>query len=347
MANRIINLPETKGQFQVKGIVSGKDKGIFFVEKKAKNNKPFRSVNFDISYNGVNVLDVTLSGMINENVYFSKRAEKGQKPDTVKVAWDDRYTYKREGYTLIGNRIGVKRIINAEGKSVNDKKVLTDYDSCLEIKDNLEDGQSVFVKGKLDYSSYTDDNDNLKRSVKLVPNQVSRCADIDFTSEKYIQQNDFSQTIIFTGIKKEIVDDKPTDRFILTAKIVTYKTIEDMEFIILDTKLANLFRKNLKPYNAIMIWGHITSHTDTEEIDEDQWGDKNTMKIVSKPVVREFVITGADGKSIETELYTEEKIAQAIQAIKNANKAEKDYGEESMSDQWGDVSSFDDEDAAW
>ena len=71
------------------------------------------------------------------------------------------------------------------------------------------------------------------------------------------------------------------------------------------------------------------------------------MKIVSKPVVREFVITGADGKSIETELYTEEKIAQAIQAIKNANKAEKDYGEESMSDQWGDVSSFDDEDAAW
>ena len=48
------------------------------------------------------------------------------------------------------------------------------------------------------------------------------------------------------GIDREKDDaGKETDRFVVTAKIVTYKTIEDVEFIVEDTNLANIFKKNL------------------------------------------------------------------------------------------------------
>ena len=39
MANRIFDLPETKGTFQVKGIINGVAKEKFYTSKKTKNNK--------------------------------------------------------------------------------------------------------------------------------------------------------------------------------------------------------------------------------------------------------------------------------------------------------------------
>ena len=94
-----------------------------------------------------------LQGMEQENVYFSKRAEKkGEKADTVKVPWADRFSYNREGYRMIGKNIGVKKKVDSEGKTVNDKKILTDFDACKEVKENLKDGTSVFIRGNLDYS---------------------------------------------------------------------------------------------------------------------------------------------------------------------------------------------------
>ena len=59
--------------------------------------------------------------------------------------------------------------MDSGGKTVNDKKTLTDFDACKEIKDNLKDGESVFIRGNLDYSSFTDDKGNKRTSTKLVP----------------------------------------------------------------------------------------------------------------------------------------------------------------------------------
>lgn len=346
---RLFDLPETKGAFQLKAIVTGMEKDKAYKEIRTKSNREMRMLNFGATYEDGKTLYINLQGMEQENVYFSKRAEKkGDKPETAKVPWADRFTYNREGFRLIGKNIGVKKKIDSEGKTVNDKKLLTDFDACKEIKDNLKDGSSVFIRGNIDYSSFVDNNGNKKTSTKLIPNQVSLCADIDFNDEKFEKQNDFNQVIIFMGIEQEKSDnDKPTGRFIVLAKIVTYSNIEDVEFVIEDTSLANKFRKSLKPYNAIKVSGHMISATHTETVEnDDEWGEEDKIDKVSAPTKREFIITGAKGSSIDKELYTEENVMEAIAKIRNANKAEESFG--STSDDWGNVDSLDDgDDDAW
>ena len=348
---RLFDLPETKGAFQLKGIVSGVEKDNFYKEFKTKTQKDMRVVNFGVSYKDKETLYINLQGMEQENVYFSKKGDKGQKAETVKVAWKDRYTFNREGFKLIGKNIGVRKKVDNTGKTVNDKKILTDFDACKEISEYLKDGNSVFTRGALDYSSYIDNAGNKKVSIKLIPGQVSLCKDIDFKADDYEQQNDFNQVIIFMGIDKEKdSNDKDTGRFVVSAKIVTYSSIEDVEFIIVDSKLANVFRKRLHPYNAIKVSGHIISSIKVEEVeDDDNWGESDALDKIISPAKREFIITGAKGSSIDTELYTKEAIEDAMSKIARANKANTDYGDNDDSDdsEWGALVEDDDYDSAW
>ena len=346
---RLFDLPETKGSFQLKGIVSGTEKEGFYKEIKTKSNKDMRMINFGVGYAEGSTLYVNLQGMEQDNVYYSKKAEKkGEKGDTQKVPWADRFTYNREGYRLIGKNIGVKKKVDETGKTVNDKKVMTDFDACKEVGENLKDGASVFIRGTLDYSSFLDNNGNKKSSTKLIPNQISLCADVDYADDNFTQQNDFNQVIIFMGIEQEKVDDKPTGRFVVAAKIVTYNNIEDVEFIVENKELASKFKKALKPYNAIKVSGHMVSSAQTETVvdDDDDWGEADAMEKVSAPVKREFIITGAKGSTIDKELYTEANVAEAIAKINQANKAENDFGSDD-GDDWEESNLDTDDDEAW
>lgn len=349
---RLFDLPETKGSFQLKGVVSGVEKENFYKEIKTKSNKDMRMINFGVGYAEGSTLYVNLQGMEQENVYFSKKAEKkGDKPETAKVPWADRFSYNREGFRLIGKNIGVKKKVDENGKTMNDKKVMTDFDACKEVSENLKDGASVFIRGGLDYSSFLDNNGNKKTSTKLVPNQISLCSDIDFSDGNFTQQNDFIQVIVFMGIDQEKGNDKPTGRFVVSAKVITYSNIEDVEFIIENKDLANKFKKSLKPYNAIQVSGHMVASTQTETIedDDDNWGEEVSMEKVLAPTKREFIITNAKGSTVDKELYTEANVTEAVSKIVQANKAENDFGGDVDGDNWGeaDLDSGNDEDEAW
>ena len=153
------------------------------------------------------------------------------------------------------------------------------------------------------------------------------------------------------GIEKE-VDDKnvATGRFIVTAKIVTYSTIEDVEFIIANASLANKFKKTLKPYNAIRVNGHMVMTMQTETVqDDDEWGEADAMERPKSPVKREFIITGAKGNTLDKETYTQELVEEAMAKIAKANKAKEDFGSDfGSADGWGEVmEDEDDDDSAW
>lgn len=345
---RLFDLPETKGAFQLKGKVSGVQKDSFYKEIKTKSHKDMKMINFGVEYEeGLN-LYVNMQGMEQDNVYFSKKAEnKGDKPETVTVPWADRFSYNREGFKMIGKNIGVKKKLDKDGKEVNDKKVLTEFDACKEISENLKDGNSVFIRGKIDYSSMVDDNGNKKHFTKLIPDQISLCGEINFADDKFEKQNDFNQVIVFMGIEKEKNDaGSETGRAIVTAKIITYSSIEDVEFIIEDQKLASVFRKNLKEYNAIKVSGHMTTSTKTETVsDEDGWGEEDNLEKVSAPTKREFIITGAKPSTIDKELYTKEKVEEAIGKINKSKKAENDFGSTTNNDSWGETAGADEEEA--
>lgn len=353
MANKLHDLQETKGSFQVKGKINGVESSRFYTEKKTKNGNDFRAVNFGCEYNDRQTVYMSLNGMPQKEVYFSKRNQDTGKTDTKKVAWANRNKFNEDGWRMIGTNLGLTKTTDKDGKEVNDKKTMHSFDACEYIKKNMKDDMSTFIRGNIDFSSYLDKDGNTRRSIKYVPSQISLCKDVDF--EEYDEDNkpvhDFTQTIVFMDINKEKENDRDTGRFIVSAKIVTYGDIVDTEFIITDAKLASLFKKNLKAYTAISVHGKIeVSHKIEEVSEDDSWGEVNTMNSVSAPTKTEMIITGASPATIDRTSYTEKNVSEAIAKIRNARTAEQNFGNKADMDDsgsdWGDDDSTDD-DSPW
>lgn len=334
MATRKIDLPQTKGEFKIAGNATGMASDKAFNCKNTKKGKPMNFLNIGVETNHDSTIYISLNGMEKDEVMFYKKAkEKGGKGETKKIKWANRYTFKEEGFKLIGINVGVTKKLNDKGQQVNDNKMMAEFDACEEIYNNIKDGNSLFVKGNIEFSSYKNDKEEVKRSTKFVPNQVSLAKDIDFDAEGFEETNTFKQTIVFTGIEMD-ESNKEDKKARVSAKIVTYDSIEDAEFIIREKGLFNNFKKNLKPYTSITVWGKILNVVEKEEVQEDVWGEENTFDKVSKPHIRELVITGADPSSIDKETYSEENIDKAIRALKEFgedNKPSGDSGEGS----WG------------
>jgi hypothetical protein len=343
-----LGIPQTKGTFQTRGMVIGTDKDNFYTEKLTKTNKPWRETRFGVQFDKDNTLYVRLNGMEKQSVYYSKKPEeKGGKPTILEVGWKERFSFKEnpqnKDFNLIGVNVGVTKIKDAKGNDVNDKKRLTEYDACKEIGDNLNDNQFVFVKGAIDYSTYND-----RHTTNFVPSQVSLCKDVDFEAEDFKPIANFTQYIVFTGIKRNEDNTKAT----ISAKIVNYNSIEDAEFYTTNMSLAKTFYKQLKPYTGIKVWGDISIEKNFVTVTTtDCWGEENDMDKINSPTVRELYITGADPETIDTTTYTEEAIDKAIAIIKASKTAENDFGNSNDSnDTWGSVGSTDDDeemDAGW
>ena len=349
MANRIFELPETQGTFQVAVIINGTERDKFYTNKKTKTGKDFRAVNFGCAYDDKKSVYMSMNGMPQQKVYFSKRDQASGKTETQAVDWVNRNKFNAEGWRMIGVNLGLTKTVDSNGKAVNDKKTMTQFDACDYIGATLKDDMSTFIRGNLEFSSFMDGEGNIRRSIKYVPNQISLCKDIDYSAYDDVDnkpKHDFTQTIIFTSIEKESENNKDTGRFVLSAKIVTYSDIVDTQFIVVDNKLAGVFKKNLKPYTAIEVHGKIeVTHSVQETVEEDCWGEANAMNSVSAPSKTEMIITGAKPSSIDRESYTEKNVADAIKKIRAAQTAEQNFsGNATVStdtSDWGD--NYDDE----
>lgn len=350
MSNRVFELQETKGTFQVRGIINGTDKERFYTDKKTKTGKDFRAVNFGCEYNDKQTIYMSLNGMPQQKVYFSKKNQGTGKTETKDVPWANRNKFHEEGFRMIGVGLGLTKTTDASGKSVNDKKTMTPFDACEYINANLKDDMSTFIKGNVEFSSYVDGEGNTRRSVKYIPSQISLCKEVDFGAYDGVDNkpvHDFTQTIVFMGVDKEKENDKDTGRFIVSAKIVTYSDIVDTEFIITDSKLAGIFRKNLKAYNAITVHGRIeVTHSVQEVEEEDAWGEANAMNSVSAPTKTEMIITGATPSTIDRTLYDEKSISEAMAKIRASKAAEQNFSgkanNDDDSDDWGEADDSDD-----
>ena len=324
-----LGLQETKGSFQLRGKVTGTEKDNFYKELTTKTNKSMRMVNFGAEISEKKTVYLRLNGMEQDSVYFSKseKTKDGKKKTEVKkVPWSERFKFHDDGYRMIGVNLGIKKTFDPKGNEVNDKKTMTQYDACKYIGDEIEDNSSVFVKGNIEFSTYNDSH-----RTNFVPSQISLCKPIDFTDEDFDPMANFEQTIVFMSVTKREHD------FLVSAKIVTYNTIEDAEFVISDAILAKNF-KNLKPYTAIKVYGNIVVENDTEQIEETKsyWGKANPMERVNSPTVWKLEITGADPETIDTDLYSEEAFDAAIEKINSEKTAKSDYGKtESDNDGWG------------
>ncbi|WP_195618717.1 hypothetical protein [Clostridium paraputrificum] len=347
---RLFDLPETKGEFKLRGLVQGTAKDDFFKSKITKTKKPMNLLKFGVQTDEDNLVKVSLNGMARDEAFFYKKAEeKGKKGVTKRIPWANRLSFNESGFNLIGIKVGVKKTLDENGIEKNDTKTYTEYDACKELGNSLADGLGVFVRGNLEFSSFTNTKDNgeveIKRSTKFVPNQISAVTKpIDFNEADFVPTSDFQQTIIIMEVTKDQEDDKG----IVSAKIVTYNTIEDAEFVVRNRKLfKNL--KGLKPYTAIKVWGNIVNKAIAEEVVEDDgWGESNSFE-ATNTYIKELEITGADKDSIDKDTYCQSNMDEALEKIRNNEKANNDFGS-TTNDDWGvnpSGNSTDEEDEGW
>ena len=184
----------------------------------------------------------------------------------------------------------------------------------------------VYVRGKTEFSTYND-----KHQTRFTPNQISLCKPIDFDAEDFNVIGNFEQVIIYMGLDK---NEKGTS--IVSAKIVTYNSIEETEFIIENPKLKKNL-KTLNPYTAIKVFGNICVERDVEQVEDDGWGTPNPMNRVNNPTTIRLEIIGAEKESIDTDLYSEKIIDEAIAKMNSDKKASKDFGD--SDDDWGSIPS--------
>ena len=323
--NKGLGLQECKNSFVVKGKVSGVEKDNFYRELTTKTGRDMRLISFGVEYDKGKTVYLSLNGMERDNVYFSAKVDGKNTIET--VPWNQRKAFKKEGFTLIGINLGLTKMRDSKGNLKNEKCTLTEYDACKYIADNLKDDMSVFVKGKLEYSEY-----NGKHQIKYIPTQISLCGEIDFDSPNFTPMTMFNQQICFMGIEKA-----EDNEFVVSAKVIGYNSIEDVEYYMSFAPLAKNLR-SLKPYTAIEVGGIIeVKHDVANEEDDDGWG-YNPMAALKNPTIRRLFITGADKETIDTTIYSEKEIEEAI-AKKNSEKtAKEDYGGAS-DDGWNDGSS--------
>lgn len=347
MAKTDFDLMQTKGSFQICGVVSGTESDNFYKDSLSSEGKSYRKISFAVEINKGKKIYCSLFSTPKENVYFYKNKTETTEAVTKPVKWENRYNFNEEGYNLIGGvHLGLEKIVDITGKTVNNRVVCTEYDACKIISEKLKDGMSVFVKGKIEHSIYKD-----KHQTNFIPTQISLCSKpVDFEDDNFKEKAEFEETICFMSVEQN----HETKDFEVVAKNISYKKICDVNYFIKNETLAKTFRKKLKPYTSIRVSGKIDVVIETEEIStDDVWGEVNPMKKISSPVTRNLVITGAEPDTIDNEIYSEEIIDKVLAKIKASKDAQNDFktltGKSVDSDDnWGDsVSISDDDDDVW
>jgi hypothetical protein len=344
----------TPGSFTMSGIVSGVKKPTFYSEKDFGSTK-MRSANFGVKYDDNKTLFPTVQGFTRASVYFSRKNSTTGKNETKQVSWADRLTFAENNpdWKIIGCNIGLKK--DEEGKNI--KQYLTEYDAAKYIKENLNDGVTVFVRGNLDFSSYVKGGE-VHRKINYNATQVSLSADVDFTAEGYKPIHNWTQEVVYTGIEKETdADGKHTGRFVMSGYVVSYNAIEPVSFIVTSSKDANNLRKNMKPYQSINVDGVTEVVHAIEDVAEvDDWGNPiPAHKRANNPSIREMIVTYLDPSTIDSDSFSEKAIAAGIKKLKDKENVAKNFGEkreeekveEATDDGWGDSSSADDDDTPW
>lgn len=336
MANKVeLGCNQLRGAFQISGKVNGRFSQNFFTEGIGNGGRAWRKVRFGVEIEQGKTVYVELFGSAQDNCYISKRttlAGGKVQTDTQTIPWSKRFDFEKDpkykGYGMIGVTCGCRKVLDTKGIEKNDVKHLTAFDACDEIQ-NLHDGDSVFVRGNIEYSTY-----NGQHRVMFVPSQISLCRPIDFDDMAFQPTANFTQPIVLMGVEAN----KETGEYDVAAKVVNYQTIEDIELHI-EKEFAGLAKnlKRLGSYVHIKVFGNIVVDGEVvEETISNEWGRQNKMERIASPFTRKLVIEGVDPDTIDKESYSEAVIEHAMEVIAGIQRAKSDYGSsDGDNNDWG------------
>jgi len=320
MAKTKHGLPQTKGFFKLRGLATGLERENAFKTNTYDSGSQRNTLNFGIQTNEHSSVYVQIDGYRNNDVYLFKQSEvKGQKSEQKIVKWEKRYAHESEGFVPIGISLGLAK--DEEGKNMISNNILP-FDAAKDAHDMLKDETPIFATGEIEFSSFKNKDGDKVRNRRFNVTKLYGSKSVDFESEDFKETADFKQKIIFVGISKDTESKEP--KFLVEVKIVSRNSIEDAEFVIYNNSLANQFKKSLKPYTALDVWGNIYNKLIVDEVVEvDVWGQEDSFKRGGKKYDKEMVITGADPSTIDEDTYTEEIIDSAVSKLKSEGQVDK------------------------
>lgn len=322
----------SKGKFKIAGIVNGTGREKFISTKTFDSGSTRQTCIFGVKTSPKDETWVTIEGFDSKKAKFQKYDSKEKKSYSKEVSWDDRFNFKEDGYRPI---FGVSLTFED-----NNYKTLFAFDAVDELEAELTDGMPIYIEGNIEYRSWKNDKGEVRRYTTFKPTKVRKSTkEIDFNSDKFEELNLFEQDIIFIDINPH---PEQADKFLLEANIATGTKadpkIEDVEFIIDNKKLATILKKNLKPYNAITVFGRLVNSVSEEDVPEndDVWGEDDAeFKTASTPKIREMIVTKAYKNTIDKTSYTEEIISNIKNATDSFGDTDWDDNKEIDDDVWG------------
>lgn len=342
MANEFTQLKAMNGTFEARGVIFNMKSEHAFKEITMKNGKKMRMANIGLRISDGESMFLSMNGMEQEFVYFSK-VEKGQKTLTEKVEWAKKGRFNKEGYRLIGVGLALSK---EDGKNVA-TETFTQFDAVEHIQKHLEDGVSVFVKGKIEFGSYEDSKTKeIKKTVKYVPNAIYLTKDpIDFQSEGFKKDAGFAQLALVNGIRKE------ENTFYLDLGLVGYKSYDETTIEATEV-LAKTMKEKIKIGSAIVLTGDIKTAQNVEVVTAEVWGEESKVgKAKSGGKVVMFA-TGARPETMDNETYAKKPLAEYLEFVEGFKKEKADKSaafdtQEGGTGDWGAKSKVADTEDAW
>lgn len=317
------NVKVNRGSFKLVGTVFGtKEPKRFFKNMVFESGSEKNQLTFGVKTSKINDSFVSLEGFTQKIARFNKYDNTTKTNLQQEVSWNTRFDFDEEGYTP---SFGTK--INLDG---GEMVTLFQYDACEELRDSLVDGMSVYVEGDTKFVHYKK-GDEVKRWKSLEVRKIyKQDKPINFDSADFTEKNLFMQEFIFMGIEQEMdfATNKPTGRAIVSGKVVTSESVEDVTFVIEDKKLISNMRSKLKPYYCIKATGRLISSVveeDEVKADDDGWGAEEDFETKKHKSFKEWLITKVDPASIDKDTYSEAVLASVTQA-------EDDFGDFSTDD---------------
>lgn len=355
MAKEDFKLEQTKSKIKLEGIVSrlDSDKAYSFGNvKEGKNQgKAYRSLRFGVKTSDVNEIQVELFGMEQDQVYAYNRKKKSGE-------WFDFEKRDRlpDGYDLMGVRVALEK--DSKGKVVS--KNLHSYDAVEEIFNSLEDGESIYVSGHLEFSTYQKEDGEEVLQRKYIIDSIGRTKkEIDFEADDFEEVNDFEQDIVIV----DVMAVKEEKKYYITGRTIKYgDKWQDADFVIDVSqdedaiKLAKIF-KSLKFGDFVTVFGKAfnkvvlieTEDKEKPKVDKNNpfaSFDKKKPKSLEKSFIKDFIselrIEGVVIESFAKGKYTEDDFVEQ-EVVKNDKPkgdnpfANTDNGDEDSSDDDGDL----------
>lgn len=233
---------QTEGKVAFRGKLLGLKKA----KDNIKDNERQRQINFIVKTDKDNAHYLTVNqwkgGM--KKAYLFKNTDDGNEQKV--VSWAERYDYVDDGF----NPIGVKTKKKGSDKTVN----LYEYDFIDFLFENYEDGDSVYIRGKMTFSQ---GKDKVYKNID-VTHLFPTTEEINFKNPDFEETADFELSFVFKG--SNVIDDKVITEGIvfdykenpLRQNFVVYNDAPDLQkFLVKEAGYGDMFKVEGMLHNRV------------------------------------------------------------------------------------------------